>query len=237
VSTLTIAFLAGVLTILSPCVLPLTPILVAGGRATDPRGPLALAAGLALTFGIVGGLLASFGVEVGASDHVRWISAAIMLAVGLILLVPALNDRAERLLAPASGAADALRGRLPVAGLAGQAATGAILAFAWAPCAGPTLGAAFALAASGGSLLAAMATMAAFALGAASSLLAVGYGLGRLAAKGRGIVRRAGAIGRFALGGAFAAIGALMLTGLDRQVEAYLITIMPDWLTAFAAQL
>jgi cytochrome c-type biogenesis protein len=66
VLALPLAFAAGVLTILSPCVLPLVPILAAVGRANDPRGPLALAAGLALTFGVAGGALAAFGVEFGA---------------------------------------------------------------------------------------------------------------------------------------------------------------------------
>ena len=93
-----------------------------------------------------------------------------------------------------AGAAGALwRGALnclPAAGLLGSFAAGIVLAFAWAPCVGPTLGAAFALAASGGSLAAAMATMFVFALGAALALLAAGFGLGKLA--GRRTVAPAG---------------------------------------------
>ena len=67
---LPLVFSAGVLTILSPCVLPLAPIVVASARAKDPRGPIALGLGLALTFGLVGGILASFGVEFGDSGIV-----------------------------------------------------------------------------------------------------------------------------------------------------------------------
>ena len=63
--TLPLALAAGMLTIFSPCVLPLAPIVVASARARDPRGPIALGFGLAATFGIVGGVLASFGVEFG----------------------------------------------------------------------------------------------------------------------------------------------------------------------------
>ena len=66
--TFPLAFAAGMLTIFSPCVLPLAPIVVAAARARDPRGPMALGFGLAATFGIVGGVLASFGVEFGNSD-------------------------------------------------------------------------------------------------------------------------------------------------------------------------
>ena len=234
--TLPLAFLAGVMTILSPCVLPLAPIVVAGGRASDPRGPLALAAGLALTFGIVGGALAALGVEFGAADWVRGISALIMLCVGLIMIVPALNAGFERLLAPLSGISDALRERLPATGLMGQAALGVVLAFAWAPCAGPTLGAAFALAASGGSLVMSMLTMTVFALGAAGALLAAGYGLGKLAAKARGQAGRTAAIGREAFGIALATIGAIILVGFDHRIEAAFIGAMPDWLVAFATR-
>ena len=235
--TLLLAFLAGVLTILSPCVLPLAPVIIAGGRAQDPRGPLALAAGLALTFGLVGGSLASLGIEFGEAGHVRAASAIIMVLVGLAMLVPALGNRAEQWLSPLSGLADTLAKRLPNAGLWGQAGAGVVLALAWAPCVGPTLGAAFALAASGGSLAASMLVMTVFALGAAASLLAAGYGLGRLAASGRKFAGRSGQIGRSALGFAFALVGATILTGLDQKLEAAFINTMPDWLVTFATRL
>lgn len=235
--TLPLAFLAGALTILSPCVLPLAPIVIAGGRAADPRAPLALAAGLAGVFGLLGGSLAAAGVEVGGSDALRIASGVFMLIVGATMLIPALGNAAERALSPLGGLSEALRTRLPGAGLWGQAALGAVLAIAWAPCAGPTLGAAFALAAQGGSLPMAMLTMAVYALGAAGTLLAAGYGIGRLAAGSRRRAQSFAAAGRALFGAAFALVGALVVTGLDHPVEASLIAAMPDWLTAFATGL
>ncbi len=235
--TLVLAFMAGALTIVSPCVLPLAPIVIAGGRAKDPRAPLALAAGLALTFGLTGGALASLGVVFGDSSWVRALSAGLMIALGLAMVIPALGIGAERVMAPIGGLAAAMERRLPNAGLWGQAGLGAVLAFAWAPCAGPTLGAAFALAASGGSVLAAMAIMTVFALGAALALLSAGYGLGRLAASGRQRAGHSGQIGRKALGIAFALIGAAILTGFDHQIEAAFIAAMPQWLVNFAVQI
>jgi len=104
VLALPLAFAAGVLTILSPCVLPLAPIVVAAGRASDPRGPLALAAGLALTFGLVGGTLAALGVEFGAVAGMREVSAAAMIAMGLILMVRPLSDALETRLGGLVGA-------------------------------------------------------------------------------------------------------------------------------------
>jgi cytochrome c-type biogenesis protein len=237
VLSLPLAFLAGILTILSPCVLPLAPIVIAGARARDARGPLALALGLSLAFGVGGGLLASLGIEFGAADWVRVVSAALLLGVGIVMIVPALSGASERWLAPVSNFAEALQSRLPAAGIAGQAATGMVLAFAWAPCAGPTLGAAFALAANGGSLLAAMTIMTAFALGAAGSLLIAGYGLGRIAASGRRIAGWTSAFGRATLGVAFVFVGAAILSGADHAIETAFILAMPDWLVSFATQL
>jgi cytochrome c biogenesis protein CcdA len=208
---------------------------VAAARARDPRGPIALGFGLAATFGIVGGVLASFGVEFGDSDLARAASAVVMVAIGAALLVPAIGERIERRLGFVGRAADVMSERLPNAGLAGQAAAGVVLAFAWAPCAGPILGAALLLAAKGGSLAAAIATMTAYAVGAASALIGAGYAAGRVASKARFVW--AGAGGRLALGAAFVLIGAAVLTGFDHHIEAVLVAAMPDWLTAFATSL
>jgi cytochrome c biogenesis protein CcdA len=233
--TLPLAFAAGMLTIFSPCVLPLAPIVVASARARDPRGPIALGFGLAATFGLVGGVLASFGVEFGDSALARAASAVVMIAIGAALLAPAIGEAIERRLGFVGRAADLMSERLPNAGLAGQAAAGVVLAFAWAPCAGPILGAALVLAAKGGSLAAAIATMSAYALGAAGTLISVGYAVGRVASKAR--LASAGTAGRLALGAAFLVIGAAVLTGLDHHIEAVLVAAMPDWLTAFATSL
>lgn len=235
-ATVALPFVAGLLTILNPCVLPLAPIIVAGARARDPLAPLALAAGLALTFGLFGGILASLGVELGDTGSGRVVLGVVMVAFGVVMLVPPLAHRVEMAMAPLGAWADRQSGHWPAAGLVAQAGIGAILALAWAPCVGPTLGAALTLAAAGGSLAVAMATMAVFALGAATALLAAGYGLGRLARRGRRIAGLSAGFGRALLGLAFALVGLGMVSGLDKTVEAALVEAMPDWLVGFATQ-
>ena len=158
-----------------------------------------------------------------------------MIAIGAALLMPGFGERIERRLGFVGRAADVMSERLPNAGLAGQAAAGVVLAFAWAPCAGPILGAALILAAKGGSPAAAIATMTVYALGAAGALIGLGYAAGHVASKAR--FAWAGAWGRLALGAAFMVVGAAVLTGLDHQFEAVLVAAMPDWLTAFATSL
>ena len=184
---------------------------------------------------IVGGLVASFGVELGATDSLRFVAATIMAAAGFALLIPALGHSVERALAPLARFGEALSNRLPAAGLLGSFAAGIVLAFAWAPCAGPTLGAAFALAASGGSLAAAMATMFVFALGAALALLAAGFGLGKLAAR-RALASRA-RFGRAALAVVLIVAGGAILTGLDRRFEAAVVQATPDWFVALTTRI
>jgi cytochrome c-type biogenesis protein len=236
VTILALSFLAGLLTILSPCVLPLAPLVVAASRAQTLAGPLALAAGLATSFGLVGGAMAAAGIEAGDSVVLRGVSALLLILAAAALLSPVLQARIEQALAPLAQAGGAWERRLPK-GLIGQFGLGALLALAWAPCAGPTLGAAFALAAGAGSRGFAMLSMAVYALGAAAALLAAGFGVGRLAALGRARTRAAAHFGRVAFGVALALVGFGVLTGLDHRAEAWAISTMPDWLTSFATQL
>jgi len=79
--------------------------------------------------------------------------------------------------------------------------------------------------------------MAVFALGAAAALLAAGFGLGRLAALGRMRTRAFAHVGRVVFGVVLALVGLGAFTGLDHRAEAWAISAMPDWLTAFATSL
>jgi len=235
--TIVAAFLAGLLTIFSPCVLPLAPIVVTGARAHDARGPAALAAGLAITFGTVGGSLASFGVELGETGAVRIAAAVLMAVAGIIMLVPWLTARSAQLLGPLARLSQTLSLYFPKAELFGQFCAGIVLALAWAPCVGPTLGAAVALAASGGSVSSAVVTMTVFALGAAASLLGAGYVLSRTSIASRVMAGRGGAIGRAALAVTLVVVGVSILSGLDKSIEATFVEAMPDWLVTAATRL
>ncbi len=237
-AALPLAFAAGLLTILSPCVLPLAPIVVAAASARDPRYPFALAAGLAATFAVVGGALAAFGVEIGAVSGLRAVSGGLMVAIGVLLITPGALEAIERRLSGLGTLSQWLSERLPNGGLIGEALAGGLLALAWAPCAGPALGAAFALASGGRALAAGMLTMFVYALGTATALLVVGFGIGKLASSsGRATAAAIGRRGKAALGASLALFGALVLTGFDHQIEGVLVAAMPDWLASAAGAL
>src|SRR6516162_8147517 len=89
-----LAFVAGLLSILSPCVLPLLPI-VLGAASTEHRwGPAALAAGLSLSYVVVGIFVATVGFSIGlGADLFRTVGAVMLVIIGGVLLMPKLQTR------------------------------------------------------------------------------------------------------------------------------------------------
>src|SRR3974377_337735 len=87
-----LAFTAGVLSVLSPCVLPILPI-VLGAALTDPQaGLVALAAGLSISFAAVGMFVATIGYSLGLNANVfRYVAVLLMVAIGVVLLLPHLQ--------------------------------------------------------------------------------------------------------------------------------------------------
>ena len=143
-----LGFAAGALTILSPCVLPLVPIVLGSAAQANPRGPLALAAGLVVSFTATGLVIASLGNAADFDPELfRRFGAVLLALVGVLLLMQRLQDRLALAAAPLTSWAHARQSGLNRYGLAGQAAIGLLLGLVWSPCVGPTLGAATVLAA------------------------------------------------------------------------------------------
>jgi len=231
-ATYALGYVAGVLSTLSPCVLPLLPILLATATSQHRFGPLALTAGLTVSFALVGLFVATLGDAVGLdADVLRQVAAALLVLFG-VLLVSARAQRAFQALAARwSGAGDGLLARIRGRGWPGQFALGLVLGIVWTPCVGPTLGAASTLAAQGRELPQVALMMLLFGLGAGTPLIVIG-GLSRDAlARVRGRLLAAGARGQWWLGLLFIAIGVAIFTGGDRQIEAWAVEHSPDWLT------
>jgi len=230
-TTFALAIVAGLLSTLSPCVLPLIPILIGSAVLAHRLGPFALAAGLGLSFALVGTLLASVGVAVGLEQAaLRNLGAGIMLLFGAILLTPALQARFAAAATGVSNAGQRLLDRITPEGLWGQFSVGLVLGVVWSPCVGPTLGGAIALASQGEHLVQVGAVMALFGLGAALPLVVLG-GVSRPAMQRlRGRLLAVGHHGKTVLGGLFLLLGALILSGLDKQFEAWVLQHAPQWL-------
>jgi cytochrome c biogenesis protein CcdA len=237
-ANLALGYAAGALSTLSPCVLPILPIVLFGALERRLWGPIALAAGLAASFAGVGIALASVGFSVGIDpETLRLAVAALMGAAGVVLLVPALEGRVASMASPLAGRGQMLLDRLQPSGIWGQFALGAVLGIIWSPCSGPTLGAAIGLAAQGDDLGRAASTMVAFALGAATPILLLAYGSRQAIMARRDWMARASRIGKPAMGAAFLGIGLFVLTGLDKMVETSLTNAMPEWLVNVTTRL
>jgi cytochrome c biogenesis protein CcdA len=222
----TLGFAAGILTALSPCVLPLLAVTVSTALQQHRYGPLALAAGLAGSATALGLIFAMVGFAVDR-DLVRIVAAALLIVVGGILLIPRLQESFARLTAPVASGGAALLTRATPGGWPGQLVVGALLGAIWSPCAGPTLAAAIGLAAQRTNLVSATAVLAAFSLGAVLPLLAVAYGSRELL---RGRIREIARVARPATAAVFIVVGVLTLSGGDRAIETRLVDLMPDWL-------
>lgn len=237
IGTIGVALLAGVLSTLSPCVLPLVPI-VLGAAASEHRfGPVALAAGLALSFTAIGLFVATIGFAIGLDGEVfRKAGAVLLVGLGLVLMLPALQARLATAAGPVGAYAEERFAGLSTSGIGGQFAVGLLLGAAWSPCVGPTLGAASLLAARGADLGAVALTMLAFGVGAALPLLGLGLLSRETLIRWRGRLAATGRSAKAAMGAALAMLGLLVLTGLDKRAEAWLVEVSPDWLTALTTR-
>src|SRR5262252_2426947 len=174
-----LAFLGGVLTILSPCILPVLPFVFT--RAGEPfrRSGLPMLIGMAVTFAIVATLAAvGGGWVVRANQWGRWIALALVFVFGVSLLLPSVADRLSRPFV-------ALGNRLTTtAGADGSPKSSLLLGVAtgllWAPCAGPILGLILTGAALQGANVQTSLLLLAYAAGAATSLALALFAGGRV---------------------------------------------------------
>ncbi len=221
---LVLAYLGGVLTIVSPCILPVLPFVFARTGQPFMKSGLPLLAGMALTFALVASLAAvGGGWVVQVNQYGRWLALLFVALFGLTLLLPQLAERLTRPLVAAgsrlSEAAGVDARPRPGASFLIGVATGLL----WAPCAGPILGLLLTGAALQGASIATTLLLLAYAAGAATSL-AVALLLGGkvFAAMKRSI--GAGEWLRRGLGAAMLAGVAAIALGLDTGILARVST-------------
>ena len=232
------AYLAGLLTLINPCVLPVLPIVLASSLQTDRRAPIALAAGMSVSFVTLGLGVAALGPVLGLNDEtVSQVAAVMMIGFGLVMLVPTLGGGFAVATAGLSARADAGMTAASDAGLPGQFIGGALLGAVWSPCIGPTLGAAIALASQGQDLGRAFAIMASFALGISTLILAIAYGARRLLQRHQAGLRQFASRAKPIMGAVFALIGLALLARLNHRIDGWLLLVLPPWLVDFSVSI
>lgn len=223
-----LAWAAGALSILSPCVWPLVPAVMSSSASSGALGPWFLGLGLSTSFAVAGTgvtfLLVSFQLD---PELIRLLAAGMLVAVAVLLLIRRAGDWLALRLSLLTSRFDL--GGTPAATATGHFGVGALLGLVWLPCVGPTLGAAIALASLGQEMGTAFLVMFAFGVGTASVLLVAGVVSGQVLKRWRpGLLARA-ETGKKVLGWTLLSLAAMVLTGVDKTLETLALGILPDW--------
>jgi cytochrome c biogenesis protein CcdA len=215
-----LAFLAGMLTVGAPCILPMLPIILGSsvGRQSRTR-PIFIATGFALAFSAVALLFGAFAEALGLGHEIlRQLAILLLIGFGTLMIWPQPFEAvASRLGSPASWSATGAG-----SGNLGGLVLGATLGVLWTPCAGPVLGSILALVASAANLSRAAFLLLAYAIGAGLPMLAIAYG-------GQAVTTRIRSVARHAhrLQQAFGALVILVAVAMHLQYDS-LVTV---WLS------
>lgn len=233
-SSVLLSFVAGLVTILNPCVLPLIPILVASALGKSRAGPLALAAGLVTSFTLFGFTVIAFGYSLGINEQlVRMIAGGLLAVAGIVLLVPQAQAALSAAAAPIANFGNQKLEQVSGDGWYGQFAVGLLLGLVWAPCVGPTLGVAIAAASQGENLLGSFFIFLVFGLGVATSILLFAYGSRKALGEKRKTLNLVAKYGKPLFGAALLIVGVMVLTGFDKVIEIALLNILPEEVILF----
>ena len=217
-----VAFVAGIVTAVSPCVLPVLPVVLAGGATGGPRRPFAIVAGLVVSFTVfsltAAALLSALGLP---DDFLRNLAIAVIVLVGLALVWPRLGELLGRPFY-------VIARRRP-SDTSGGFVLGLSLGLLFTPCAGPVIAAVATVAATQSLSVEAFLITLAYGIGAGVVLLGVALAARR--GMSLGPVRAHAPAIRRALGVAVIAVAVLMVYGVDKRLQ----TRVPEYTRALQA--
>jgi cytochrome c-type biogenesis protein len=217
-----LALLGGTLTVLSPCVLPILPILIGRSLQSNRYGPIALVSGLVGGFAVAGSLLGiTASWLTGLSNLLRDGAIALLLVLGLLAIFPAWSYRLFSFLRIAQWTKER-----PRIGLAGEFWLGTQLGLLWTPCAGPVLGGILVLAAANQQAVSAFGLLVVYGVGAAIPLLAIAYS-GRTFSQRLLNLRSHGATLQRVGGIMIVGTAIAILLGWDVQIQLWLAPLFP----------
>ncbi len=219
------AFLSGIITVLSPCVLPVLPFILSGVVGGKMR-PFGIIAGFVGSFALTTLALSTLVSRLGLSpDLIRWISVTLLAVFGLVLLVPWFHQRFE---AFTSGQVGKLNPRQEGEGFWGGFGVGAALGLLWTPCVGPVMAGVISLAINGAVNGSAVFITLAFASGTGLAMLVFMLGGRKLLNRLPLLTKNLGKMQRI-FGGLMVAAAIGIFFGWDRSIQTWVLDTFPNW--------
>lgn len=226
------AFLGGIVTILSPCILPILPIVLSGSITGGKRRPLGVVSGFIASFTFFTLFLTAIVKTTGISpDILRTIAVVVIAAFGLGLLIPAFQQFLERMfsrmasLSPKANAGDGFLSGLVV---------GLSLGLVWTPCVGPILASIIALAATQTVGLNAVVITLFYALGTSLPLLAITFGGRQLLVNHPWLIKNTEHIQKL-FGGLMLFTALAIFMSWDVKFQTYILNAFPNYGTGLTA--
>jgi len=218
---LAFAFLAGIVTIISPCILPILPIVLSGSVGGSRRKPLGIILGFIISFTFFTLFLTEIVRLTGIpSNTLRIIAGIVLLIFGVSLLIPGFQRIMEKLFTKLSVFAPKAN---PNAGFWGGIVIGMSIGLIWTPCVGPILASVIALAATSKVTLATFLITFFYSLGSAIPMFFIMYGGRNLLNKAPWLIKNSELIQRI-FGVLMIVMSIVIFTNIDQQFEAYIAT-------------
>lgn len=220
------AFLAGVVTILAPCILPILPIVLSGGVVQGRGRPWGIIVGVVVTFSFFTLAIAWLVQHVGLSPNLsRDIGIGLLLGIGTIMVVPRWLERVETRLSRIAQHGPSAQAH----GFFGGVVLGVGLGAVWTPCAGPILASLIAATQTGQLTGTTVVAVIAYAIGAALPMGVIAW-LGQRATDRFRWLRQHAQRLQQTFGVIILVLAVMMIFNLDQRVQTSLVTTLPRWL-------
>lgn len=222
------AFLAGIVTVLSPCILPILPIVLSSSLTGGKKRPLGIVTGFICSFTFFTLLLSSIVKATGiGSESLRYSAIVIIGLFGASLLIPATQTLLERVFSRLSSLVPTAKNSQD-SGFLGGIIVGLSLGLLWTPCVGPILASVITLALTGTTNASAFFITLAYSIGTALPMLAITYGGRTLLQRNQWLLQNTAKIQK-AFGVIMIAMAVALFFGIDRKLQTIILTAFPQY--------
>lgn len=223
------AFIGGIITILSPCILPVLPIVLSGSLTGGKKRPLGIVTGFIVSFTFFTLFLSAIVKALGiAPDTLRYIAVAILILFGFSLFVPKFQVFMEQLFSKLSSRINTRKQQSSTNDFLAGIPIGASLGLIWTPCVGPIIASVITLAATSQVNGSAILITLAYSIGTAIPMLAITYGGRQLLQKAPSLLTHAQHIQKgFGILMVLTAIA--IFFNIDRTIQTYILTAFPQY--------